>query len=73
MQYHSPEIAQGGAQVKTTVRKVWVSLAGGYPYTDLFYQVFRNLQTAALAANLRLFVRFRISSGESVFICSNSL
>jgi hypothetical protein len=37
-----------GAQVKTTVRKVWVSLAGGYPYTDLFYQVFRNLQTAAL-------------------------
>lgn len=37
-----------GAQVKITVRKVWVSLAGGYPYADLFYQVFRNLQTAAL-------------------------
>jgi hypothetical protein len=33
-----------GAQVKVTVRKVWVSLAGGYPYVDLFYQVFRNLQ-----------------------------
>lgn len=37
-----------GAQVKTTVRKVWVSLAGGYPYADLFFQVFRNLQTATL-------------------------
>jgi hypothetical protein len=35
-----------GAQVKVTFRKVWISLAGGYPYVDLFYQVFRNLQTA---------------------------
>jgi hypothetical protein len=37
-----------GAQVKVTVRKVWISLAGGYPYVDIFYQAFRNLQTAAL-------------------------
>jgi hypothetical protein len=37
-----------GAQVKITVRKVWISLSGGYPYTDLFYQVFRNIQTASL-------------------------
>jgi hypothetical protein len=37
-----------GAQVKVTVRKVWVSLAGGYPYVDLFYRVFRNLQAATL-------------------------
>ena len=37
-----------GAQVKVTVRKVWVSLAGGYPYVDLFYQVFRNMQSATL-------------------------
>jgi len=37
-----------GAQVKVTVRKVWISLAGGYPYADLFYQVFRNLQTVTL-------------------------
>lgn len=37
-----------GAQVKVTVRKVWISLAGGYPYTALFYQVFRNLQSATL-------------------------
>ncbi|HTP06057.1 MAG TPA: IS1380 family transposase [Nitrospirota bacterium] len=37
-----------GAQVKVTVRKVWISLAGGYPYVDLFQQVFRNLQAASL-------------------------
>jgi len=37
-----------GAQVKVTVRKVWISLAGGYPYVDLFYQVFRNLQAVTL-------------------------
>jgi hypothetical protein len=37
-----------GAQVKVTVRKVWVSLAGGYPYIDLFHQVCRNLQGATL-------------------------
>jgi hypothetical protein len=34
-----------GAQVKVTVRKVWISLAGGYPYADLFVQVCQNLQT----------------------------
>jgi hypothetical protein len=37
-----------GAQVKITVRKVWVSLAGGYPYADLFHQVFRNLRAVTL-------------------------
>jgi hypothetical protein len=37
-----------GAQVKVTVRKVWISLAGGYPYIDLFYQAFRNLQAVTL-------------------------
>jgi len=39
-----------GAQVKVTVRKVWISLAGGYPYAELFCETFRNLQ----AVNLRL-------------------
>jgi len=34
-----------GAQVKVTVRKVWISLAGGYPYADVFAQVCKNLQT----------------------------
>ncbi len=37
-----------GAQVKITVRKIWVSLAGGYPYADLFYQVLKNIQVATL-------------------------
>ena len=32
-----------GAQVRVTVRKVWVSLAESYPYRDLFQQVYRNL------------------------------
>jgi hypothetical protein len=33
-----------GAQVKITIRKVWISLAGGYPYVDLFHQVYKNLR-----------------------------
>ena len=37
-----------GAQVRISVRKVWVSLASGYPYLDLFHQVYRNLQAVAL-------------------------
>ena len=37
-----------GAQVRVTVRKVWVSLAGGYPYVELFRQVYRNLQGVRL-------------------------
>jgi hypothetical protein len=37
-----------GAQVKVSVRKVWVSLAGGYPYVDLFTQVYENLLTVPL-------------------------
>jgi hypothetical protein len=37
-----------GAQVKISVRKVWISLASGYPYLNLFHQVFRNLQAATL-------------------------
>jgi hypothetical protein len=37
-----------GAQVKISVRKVWVSLASGYPYVNLFHQVYRNLQAATI-------------------------
>lgn len=35
-----------GAQVRVTVRKVWVSLAEGYPFEALFRQVYRNLAEA---------------------------
>jgi Transposase DDE domain group 1 len=32
-----------GALIRITVRKVWVSLAGGYPYVSLFQQVYEKL------------------------------
>jgi hypothetical protein len=32
-----------GALVRISVRKVWVSLAGGYPYVALFHQVYEKL------------------------------
>jgi len=32
-----------GAQIKVTVRKVWVSLSESYPYQQLFRQVYENL------------------------------
>jgi hypothetical protein len=36
-----------GAQIRITVRKVWGSLATGYPYLELFRQVHRQLQVRA--------------------------
>jgi len=33
-----------GAQIKVTVRKVWVSLSESYPYRELFKQVYENLR-----------------------------
>jgi len=38
-----------GAQVRVTVRKFWVSFASGYPYIDLFTEVYRKLRTRQLA------------------------
>jgi len=32
-----------GALIRVTVRKVWVSLAGGYPHVELFRQVYEKL------------------------------
>lgn len=37
-----------GAQVRVTVRKVWVSLAGSSPYAGLFAEVWANLQALPL-------------------------
>ena len=37
-----------GAQVRVTVRKVWVSLAGGYPYAELFARVLATLEAGCL-------------------------
>jgi hypothetical protein len=33
-----------GAQVRVTVRKVWVSMASSYPWQDLYQQVCINLR-----------------------------
>lgn len=37
-----------GALVRITVRKVWVSMAGGYPYHDLFAQTCAQLRAVPL-------------------------
>jgi len=37
-----------GALIRITVRKVWMSLAGGYPYRELFAQVYAQLRAAPL-------------------------
>ncbi len=33
-----------GAQVRVTVRKVWIAMASGYPWQKLFQQVCLNLR-----------------------------
>lgn len=37
-----------GALIRVTVRRVWVSLAGGYPYVDLFRQVEAQIRAVPL-------------------------
>lgn len=37
-----------GAQVRITVRKIWISWSAGYPYAELFRQVYQQLQQAPL-------------------------
>jgi len=34
-----------GAQVRVTVRKIWISLAGGYPYAAVFAQVLAAIES----------------------------
>ena len=35
-----------GALVRITVRRVWVSMAGSYPYAELFGQAWAQLRTS---------------------------
>ena len=35
-----------GAQVRVTVRKVWVSFSQTYPYRQIFHEVLANLRRA---------------------------
>lgn len=39
-----------GVLIRITVRKVWVSMAGGYPYAERFRQVYAQLQAVPLRA-----------------------
>ena len=39
-----------GALIRITVRKVWVSMAGSYPYAERFWQVYARLQAVPLRA-----------------------
>lgn len=39
-----------GAQVRITVRKIWIAYADGYPYMEIFKQVYRHLQQIPLLA-----------------------
>jgi hypothetical protein len=38
-----------GAQVRVTVRKVWISLSGAYPYAALFTEVLATLEAGSFA------------------------
>ncbi len=38
-----------GAQIRVTVRKVWVSLSEGYPYASLFARVLANLEAGSIS------------------------
>ena len=40
---HRLKLLKIGALIRITVRKVWVSLAGGYPYVALFQQIYEKL------------------------------
>ena len=43
-----------GAQVRVTVRKVWVALAEGCPYKDVFRTAFENLRRVAAQVSKRV-------------------
>ena len=36
------------AQIHVTVRRVWIRMAGGYPYATVFAQIYANLQQIPL-------------------------
>ena len=42
------KILKIGAQIDVTVRRVWIRMAAGYPYKEVFQQAFDNLQRLPL-------------------------
>jgi len=39
-----------GARIKITVRKIWLAYADGYPYADIFRQVYQKLRNVPIIA-----------------------
>ena len=37
-----------GALIRVTVRKLWIALAGGYPYAEVWARIWGQLQQLAL-------------------------
>jgi len=44
-----------GAQIRVTVRKVWISFSESYPYLSLFQKVFARLNCLTICPLLSLF------------------
>jgi hypothetical protein len=44
------KVLKVGALIRVTVRKVWIALAGGYPYAELWARIWRQLQRLPLRA-----------------------
>ena len=39
-----PRLLKIGARIRITARKVWISLASGYAWAEIFEQVYANLE-----------------------------
>jgi hypothetical protein len=42
-----PRLLKIGARMRITARKVWISLASGYAWAEIFEQVYENLEGGA--------------------------
>ncbi|MBI1870811.1 MAG: hypothetical protein HYS07_06435 [Chlamydiae bacterium] len=38
-----------GAQVTISLRRVWISFASGYPYQNIFYQIFARIRALSFS------------------------
>jgi len=62
-----------GALIRITVRKVWISLAGGYPYVDLFRQVYEKLcAVPAKALKRRIPNNFFLAYVDRCKVCAET-
>ncbi len=42
------KLFKAGAQVRVTVRKVWIAFSESYPYAELFQQIFSRIEQIPL-------------------------